>query len=391
MSQKTDMEVYIPKDACVQHVSLQSLPSSVTRKMGVRIHTAQPQRATWICPVELRGKGLSGSGCLTPGNRLLPVVSFNPKASRIFQNLRSADDIPEQKAAPVLCSKVSSYKQNAIVLYNSQIFLSLRKNKMPCAQSNSRSFNLPAPASQTHLAKALPLSSAQGHSPESQKCVRADDSRSAHAETSGSRLDGGMRENTEELRNNGQDGKAEKDGENDEKTVEKEMTCGFNQDGVTVCDAGEDREQRRLGGGDGGAESSRGEAQEQLEVGEDADVLHKFPVISHITSLAEGWSGSAETFWSSSEEPEPKKLKAGHDAPDKDPPNTPRSFTARISGTRSLPPDTSSQRDAPTFFTPPPERRLLDYEALEKEERISRIRNSLRRMQTQMETLNGQR
>ncbi|KAK1801455.1 hypothetical protein P4O66_022716 [Electrophorus voltai] len=149
MASLESAEVYIPRDACVRTIRLQDLPSSISRKIGNCLRASEHERqacrrssptATWICPVELRpeaGERPAAGRTLVPleGQVCLPVVSASLLAHRLLQealpygNRSHSPAGPDGGAAPVSCSRVSAGRRNAMILYDGQIFLSVRKTK----------------------------------------------------------------------------------------------------------------------------------------------------------------------------------------------------------------------------------------------------------------------
>ncbi|XP_036435532.1 uncharacterized protein si:dkeyp-110g5.4 isoform X2 [Colossoma macropomum] len=528
MSSVENTEVYIPTDACVRNISVQCLPPSIARKMGVRPSPREPngspQTVTWICPVELREKGSSSSRTaqthrfLTQGQFRLPVVSSNPTASRIFSKfLYSGKSVLQagEPDAPVACSRVSSHRKNAIILYDGQIFLSVRRKRVLSSQSDSKSLLSPVPASQKHLFKAPPLSSAQRGSPiqstemqlrelssgqqgavfppqvspdtgkqpqEEHKCGAIADFSSQTdpvqeimdgikeelSETSDSGSDGGIRDTVEQRRNKRGDGQAEDGDRKDEEPAGRETGRPSDEERDKGGDVGvepvgnvEEGDQQADGQLDKGDDvknimdnshlngvnlsivdvktlsaASRNasistelyevmDTEADLESRADGDVTEApeagaaeeretddksspakpcrsdseiFPVISHITSLAEGWNDAVGIenygiFLSSSEEPkseEPQHRESADGEPLK------HTVTSEVSAqAQAPPPDPSVQENGGERLLPcfvlPLETGELDFEDLERGERVRRLRNALRKMEAKLEKVNSQR
>ncbi|KTF77754.1 hypothetical protein cypCar_00019659 [Cyprinus carpio] len=144
--------VYIPKEACVKNMPLQSLSSSTARKISVALfpHGSEkqmPKTVTWICPVELREEEVAVAkdrrepvpliqrplvSKITPGQFSLPVVSSSITAFKVLRTILKTHK-PKIKFsglendAASLPSIRQSVRQNAIIVYNGQIFLSVRK------------------------------------------------------------------------------------------------------------------------------------------------------------------------------------------------------------------------------------------------------------------------
>lgn len=145
--------VYIPKEACVKNMPLQSLSSSTARKISGALfphgsEKQKPQTVTWICPVELREKEVTAGkdsrepvpliqrplvSKITPGQFSLPVVSSSITAYKVLRTILKVNK-PKIKFsglendAASLPSIRESVRQNAIIVYNGQIFLSVRKS-----------------------------------------------------------------------------------------------------------------------------------------------------------------------------------------------------------------------------------------------------------------------
>lgn len=145
--------VYIPKQACVKNMPLQSLSSSTARKISIALsHRSEKQMSqtvTWICPVELREKELTVGkdsrewvplsqrplvSRITPGQFSLPVVSSSISAFKVLRTILKAHK-PKirfsglEKEAASQPNIRDSDRQNAIIVYNGQIFLSVRKSR----------------------------------------------------------------------------------------------------------------------------------------------------------------------------------------------------------------------------------------------------------------------
>ncbi|XP_016431139.1 uncharacterized protein LOC107758016 isoform X2 [Sinocyclocheilus rhinocerous] len=148
--------VYIPKEACVKNMPLQSLSSSTARKISVALfpHGAEkqmPQTVTWICPVELREKEVAVGkdsrelvplsqrqlvSKVTPGQFSLPVVSSSITAFKALRTILKAHKPEiqfsglENEAASLPSIRDSHVRRNAMILYNGQIFLSVRRVRL---------------------------------------------------------------------------------------------------------------------------------------------------------------------------------------------------------------------------------------------------------------------
>ncbi|XP_073675005.1 uncharacterized protein [Garra rufa] len=151
MSCMENIVVYIPKEACVKNMPLQSLSSSTARKISValsqRSEKQMPQTVTRICPVELREKEVAvGKDSrepvplsqrplvprITPGQFSLPVVSSSITAFKVLRTILKAHK-PKIRFSGLEKEDASqpsirdSDRQNAIIVYNGQIFLSVKK------------------------------------------------------------------------------------------------------------------------------------------------------------------------------------------------------------------------------------------------------------------------
>ncbi|KAK7136157.1 hypothetical protein R3I94_014721 [Phoxinus phoxinus] len=152
MSCMENIVVYIPKGTCVKNIAVESLSSSTARKIRVALsqHESEkpmPQTVTWICPVELREKEVAvGKDSretqgqtplvtkITPGQFLLPVVSSSITAFKVLRailkthkpKIQFSGLEPEAASFP---SIRDSFQRNAIIVFNGQIFLSVRKSR----------------------------------------------------------------------------------------------------------------------------------------------------------------------------------------------------------------------------------------------------------------------
>ncbi|XP_067270300.1 uncharacterized protein si:dkeyp-110g5.4 [Pseudorasbora parva] len=153
MSCMENIVVYIPKGTCVKNIPVQSLSNSTARKIRVALsqHESEkrmPQTVTWICPVELREKDVTvGKGSretlplcqrplvtkITPGQFLLPVVSSSITAFKVLRailkkhkpKIQFSGLETEEASQPTIRGSV---QRNAIIVFNGQIFLSVRKS-----------------------------------------------------------------------------------------------------------------------------------------------------------------------------------------------------------------------------------------------------------------------
>ncbi|XP_030640485.1 uncharacterized protein si:dkeyp-110g5.4 [Chanos chanos] len=158
MSSLERTEVYVPKDAKVQTVPVKYLPASTARQIGLLKSLKplggsmkeMPQTATWISPVVIREKKAAESSDASDtarshltsqvkktaqGRFQLPVTTSNLTAFRLLRKFVPVDKCQSQNteqevlAAPLTRGRVTCFGQDAIILYNGQIYLSLKKDK----------------------------------------------------------------------------------------------------------------------------------------------------------------------------------------------------------------------------------------------------------------------
>ncbi|XP_051758200.1 uncharacterized protein si:dkeyp-110g5.4 isoform X1 [Ctenopharyngodon idella] len=212
MSCMENIVVYIPKGTCVKNIPVQSLSSSTARKIRVALsqHESEkqmPQTVTWICPVELREKEVAvGKDSretlphrplvtkITPGQFLLPVVSSSITAFKVLKAILKTHKPKIQFSGQEIeaASQPSvrdSVERNAIIVFNGQIFLSVRKSR--CRQvrlQNSPSAPsgvCPVSPSQQHQintassCQAQPLPETSPRSQQSKKSEAPSESRAA--------------------------------------------------------------------------------------------------------------------------------------------------------------------------------------------------------------------
>ncbi|XP_056585419.1 uncharacterized protein si:dkeyp-110g5.4 isoform X2 [Triplophysa dalaica] len=176
MTSMENIEVYIPKEACVKNIPFQSLSSSMIRKISLhlchnRSETPEKQIVTSISPVELREKAVSDSievrSCMTkitPGKFWLPVVSSSVKAYKVLKSILPAHrppiqlSVPEHVEASIPVGKASALKKNSFIIFNNQIFLSVKRprGKRVSFQSLTSPSEFPVPQSQQNQEDAPP-------------------------------------------------------------------------------------------------------------------------------------------------------------------------------------------------------------------------------------------
>lgn len=169
-------EVYIPKEACVKNIPFRSLSSSMVRKISVHLchntsETPEKQIVTCISPVELREKAMADSSevkrsfmtKITPGQFWLPVVSSSVKAYKVLKNILPAHKPPIQLSVPDCedssCSiSKDSMQKNSFIVFNNQIFLSVKKSrgKRVSSRNITSSSAFPVSSSQQHQEDAPP-------------------------------------------------------------------------------------------------------------------------------------------------------------------------------------------------------------------------------------------
>ncbi|XP_074538422.1 uncharacterized protein LOC141799905 isoform X1 [Halichoeres trimaculatus] len=146
-------EIYIPKDAEVKRIALQSLPRSLLTGMGLSVSDSNASRmpldspeGIWICPAVLRPKGQklpsdTGNSLLENVSRLakksqaspepvqMSFVSSNRAARKALQDTLSGVNIsadPPTGSDLPPGSAPQTY-QIAVVIYHGRIYLSIRK------------------------------------------------------------------------------------------------------------------------------------------------------------------------------------------------------------------------------------------------------------------------
>ncbi|KAA0714194.1 hypothetical protein E1301_Tti007342 [Triplophysa tibetana] len=181
MTSMENIEVYIPKEACVKNIPFRSLSSSIIRKISVhlchnRSETPEKQIVTSISPVELREKQVADSrevrSCMTkitPGQFWLPVVSSSVKSYKVLKSILPAHrppiqlSVPEHEEASIPVGKASALKKNSFIIVNNQIFLSVKRprGKRVSFQSLTSASAFPVSQSQQHQEDAPPICQTQ--------------------------------------------------------------------------------------------------------------------------------------------------------------------------------------------------------------------------------------
>ncbi|XP_028308951.1 uncharacterized protein LOC114467102 [Gouania willdenowi] len=162
MDLSNKLEIYIPKNAEVKCVPLQSLPKNVLRQICHHISgseafgtLADPSQGTWICPVILRNKGQTLTPCTgtsemknvssmlgnhirnKPGLLHMAFVSSNPEAYHVLKNIMHGRCSSSNSQIPEGSPK--GY-QNAVIIYRECVFLSVKnQNQDHCQQATKKS------------------------------------------------------------------------------------------------------------------------------------------------------------------------------------------------------------------------------------------------------------
>lgn len=150
------LEIYIPVEAEVKSILLWSLPNSVLRRMGLPQPDADGSRklaespeGIWICPAVIRRKGqkqashagnsvienmsaLMGRECrATPGPFRMSFVSSNRAAHRVLKDTMPGAKVSSHKPNMSILTPGSAPRtcQDAVVIYQGRIFLSIRNPK----------------------------------------------------------------------------------------------------------------------------------------------------------------------------------------------------------------------------------------------------------------------
>lgn len=166
------MEIYIPVEAEVKSIPLWRLPKGVSRRMGLPLSISGSKElkdcpeCIWISPALIRRKGQkqiiqtenevkqnmvsllgrktqSGSGSLR-----MSFVSSNRPAYRVLKDTMPGKTVAAHASdASQLCQGSSTQTcQDAVLIYNGQIYLSIKKPNRSQAQRDARE---PQPAPQS--------------------------------------------------------------------------------------------------------------------------------------------------------------------------------------------------------------------------------------------------
>ncbi|XP_053172828.1 uncharacterized protein si:dkeyp-110g5.4 isoform X2 [Scomber japonicus] len=169
------LELYIPEEAEVKNIPIQSLPNSVLRRMGLPPLTsedsnapADSQEVIWICPTVIRKKdqtpatqtGNSETENMSlkvsrefrdaQGPLQMSVVSSNCTAYKLLQNMMPGKKVSKRASNTPLLSQGPPIKiqQDVIVIYHKRIYLIVKNPKRQrCEpQSEARSSRYSASA-----------------------------------------------------------------------------------------------------------------------------------------------------------------------------------------------------------------------------------------------------
>ncbi|XP_062283618.1 uncharacterized protein si:dkeyp-110g5.4 isoform X1 [Scomber scombrus] len=150
------LELYIPEEAEVKNIPMQSLPNSVLRRMGLPPPAskgsnapADPQEVIWICPTVIRKKeqtpasqtGNSETENMSlkvsrefrdaPGPIQMSVVSSNCTAYKLLQNMMPGKKVSKRTSntPPLTQGPPIKTQQDVIVLYHKRIYLIVKNPK----------------------------------------------------------------------------------------------------------------------------------------------------------------------------------------------------------------------------------------------------------------------
>lgn len=144
----SEWKVFIPVEAEVKIVPLWSLPNSVLRRIGLPISDSNSSRkptdspdVIWICPAAIVKKGQEPASCegrhaaenvlefLNTKFQARPlkmfIVSSNQVAKDVLKNIFAGK--PSFKEELLHYDSAPPANQNAVVVYNRQIYLCIRK------------------------------------------------------------------------------------------------------------------------------------------------------------------------------------------------------------------------------------------------------------------------
>ncbi|CAN9500700.1 unnamed protein product [Ophioblennius macclurei] len=157
------LEIFVPVEAEVKNVPLNSLPRSVQRRINLRLphpegssSSSDPLEGTWICPVYLRMRGPRAAPCLASSTTenlssvmisqvhslktplKMSIVSPNKAAYNVLRGTGPARLTPRPPRSPQTI--MASGCREAVVVYRGRIYLSIkrqtrRRTSKPALQS----------------------------------------------------------------------------------------------------------------------------------------------------------------------------------------------------------------------------------------------------------------
>ncbi|XP_038164930.1 uncharacterized protein LOC119799198 isoform X2 [Cyprinodon tularosa] len=146
-------EIHIPMEAEVKNIPLKSLPNSILRRIGLTVSDGDSSRkptdsseVIWICPAVIgrKGEGHKGKrlaeflGTEFQGSPLkMSFVSSNRAAREVLKNVPAGKPLPKKQP---LCQDLAlQTNQDAVVIYNGQIYLCIRKGRKRRQKAEDRS------------------------------------------------------------------------------------------------------------------------------------------------------------------------------------------------------------------------------------------------------------
>ncbi|XP_015254329.1 PREDICTED: uncharacterized protein LOC107100386 isoform X1 [Cyprinodon variegatus] len=148
-----EWEIHIPMEAEVKNIPLKSLPNSILRRIGLTVSDGDSSRkptdsseVIWICPAVIgrKGEGHKGKrlaeflGTEFQGSPLkMSFVSSNRAAREVLKNVPAGKPLPKKQP---LCQDLAlQANQDAVVIYNGQIYLCIRKGRKRRQKAEDRS------------------------------------------------------------------------------------------------------------------------------------------------------------------------------------------------------------------------------------------------------------
>ncbi|XP_047428350.1 uncharacterized protein si:dkeyp-110g5.4 [Mugil cephalus] len=149
MDNPSSLEIYIPVEAEVKSIPLQSLPRSILRRMGLFPVDARKlddsPDGIWICPAVIRRKGQKGSShtgsdevenvssalgpdfWATQGPIQMSFVASSRTAYKVLKN--ALPGIPTSDTSLLPQGAASQTNKDALVIYRGRIYLSRKTNQ----------------------------------------------------------------------------------------------------------------------------------------------------------------------------------------------------------------------------------------------------------------------